>query len=91
MSPEQCQEFMVKWEKRSQLTWAELGTHSIHGLGSEKLPRSKLRVKIPEPLTQDEYRVMRHAGNLPFVGVQAADLFYVLWIECRYGDLYDHG
>lgn len=91
MSAEMCQEFMSKWAKRSAFTWAELATHPKHGLGSEKLPKSKFNIQIPETLSQDEYKVMRHHGNLPFVGIQAADIFYVLWIECEYGDLYDHG
>jgi len=90
LDAEQCKEFLAKWEKRSRLTWAELNTHTKHGLGSEKLPRRIFKPTVPEPLAQDEYKVMRHQGNLPFAGIQAGDLFYVLWIEQRYNTLYDH-
>lgn len=35
--------------------------------------------------------VYRYCGNLPVVGVMENDVFVALWIECEYGDLYDHG
>ncbi|MER3386495.1 MAG: hypothetical protein RIC81_05800 [Microcella pacifica] len=90
MTPEQCFAFLEKWAKRSQLKWSELATHSRHGLGSEKIPSHKIKPSIPEPLRQDDYKVLRHESNLPMVGIQAGDILYVLWIECNYGDLYDH-
>ncbi|MDK8814747.1 hypothetical protein QP970_05150, partial [Corynebacterium sp. MSK073] len=36
------------------------------------------------------FRVFRHQENLPFVGWKDGGIFYVLWIETKYGDLYSH-
>lgn len=84
-------EFLVKWSKRSKVSWNDLGTHQRHGLGSEKLPADKIRPMVPEKFAADSYQVYRHHGNLPFVGVRINDVFYVLWIEKKFGELYDHG
>lgn len=92
MSEHQRSEFLVKWHKRSQLTWTELERQGKHGLGSEKLPMSMIRPRVPEFLEdEDKITIYRHEGNLPFAGFRAADVFYVIWIETKYGDLYDHG
>lgn len=91
MSQRQCSEFLIKWAKRSHYTWKELNIHKRHALGFEMLPRKRIKPKPPEFLQQDSYMVFRHEGNLPFVGFKAGDVFYVLWVEVKYGDLYDHG
>lgn len=87
---DQCQAFLVKWAKRASLTWTELTQHAKHGLGSEKLPKSKIKPSIPEHLETDNYLVFRHEGNLPFMGFRSGDVFHVLWVESRYNDLYQH-
>lgn len=91
MTPNQRSEFLVKWAKRSGLTWDELAKHDRHGLGYEKLPMTEIKPRVPEKYQQEKFVVFRHEGNLPFVGFRAGDVFYVLWIETKYGDLYDHG
>lgn len=83
-------QFILKWAQRSRFTWAELRTHQRHGLGSEKIPRWKIKPSIPEKFKADDYIVYRHHGNLPFAGLIIKDVFYVLWIEKSYNDLYDH-
>lgn len=90
MSERQRSEFLVKWTKRCTFTWADLARHRKHALGFEMLPRRKFKPNLPESLQEDEYMVFRHEGNLPFAGFKVGDTFYVLWIETRYGDLYDH-
>ena len=91
MSERQRSEFLIKWAKRCGFTWTELGLHTKHGLGYEMLPRSQFKPTPPEALTEDKYMLFRHDANLPFAGFKAGDTFYFLWIETRYGDLYDHG
>lgn len=90
MSHQQCQQFLVKWSKRSTFTWAELGIQGKHGLGFEHLPARKFRPSVPESLEEDKYMVFRHDGNHVFAGFKAGDAFYVLWVEASYGDLYKH-
>jgi len=92
MTKDQKAAFLDKWWKRSQHTWNELRKHHRHGLGSEKLPLKQIRPQAPQFLEdEDHVLVFRHEGNLPFAGIRAQDTFYVVWIETRYGDLYDHG
>lgn len=90
MDERQRSEFLIKWAKRCGFTWTQLQAHPKHGLGYEMLPRKRFSVSPPEPLEEDKYMVFRHDGNLPFAGFKAGDTFYVLWIETRYGDLYEH-
>ncbi|MBH0778155.1 hypothetical protein [Nocardia bovistercoris] len=90
LTPAQCREFLVKWHKRTAFTWNELIQHGKHGLGHEQLPKVTFKPRIPEWLERDSYMVFRHERNLPFVGFRTGDVFHVLWIETRYGELYDH-
>lgn len=86
----QCSAFLIKWAKRSQHTWTELVQHGKHGLGSELMPKTQIKKTAPEHLARDKYMVIRHEGNLPVVGFRAGDIFYALWIEAAFGDVYDH-
>lgn len=90
LSDQQRSEFLIKWAKRSQYTWAQLVTHPKHGLGFEFMPEKQIKKNAPENLAQDKYMVVRHQGNQPVVGFKAGDIFYALWIEATYGDIYDH-
>ncbi|BBY22694.1 hypothetical protein MSTO_28990 [Mycobacterium stomatepiae] len=87
---DQCQAFLIKWAKRASFTWTELVQHHKHGLGSEKIPRSKINPQIPPHLELDDYVVFRHQQNLPFVGFRSGDVFHVLWVEREYNELYQH-
>lgn len=91
LDPEAAHALLSKWAKRSCLQWSELRTHDRHGLGAEKLPCDKIKPIIPTRFKNDHYLVYRHLENHAVVGFLAADVFYVLWIEKEYGDLYDHG
>ena len=91
LSSDQCRSFLEKWAKRSMFTWLELSRQGRHGLGYEMLPHSQIHPRPPEFLRRDEYMIFRHEGNHPFAGIKIGDVFFVLWIEARYGDLYAHG
>jgi len=90
MSHQQCQQFLVKWSKRSAFTWAELGVQGKHGLGFEYLTADKFHPTPPESLQEEKYMVFRHDGNHAFAGFKAGDAFYVLWVEAQYDELYKH-
>ena len=91
MTDKQRQQFLEKWQLRSQMTWRELSQHSRHGLGSEKMPKRSIKAQIPGQFQDvDKFTVFRHEGNLPFVGWKNGSVFYLIWIECQYGELYDH-
>lgn len=77
---------------RSSMTWRELKVAPRHGLGMELIPKGQIRAPIPEPFQDHEkFVVFRYNGRLPMAGVRILDVFHVLWIEARFGDLYDHG
>ncbi len=85
-------EFLEKWHKRSVLTWKELAAkHHRHGLGAEFIPASVIKPQIPRQFQDlEKFRVYRHKGNLPFVGWKDGEVFYVIWIEKAYNELYKH-
>lgn len=84
--------FLQKWHKRSAISWKELASHPRHGLGSEYIPSRQIKPRVPRQFQEvDKFRVFRHHDNLPFAGWKDRGIFYVLWIESRYNDLYDHG
>ena len=83
--------FLEKWHKRSSFTWKELAQHQGHGLGSEFIPSSQIKPAIPRQFQDvEKFRVFRHQGNLPFVGWRDGAIFYLIWIEKEYNDLYNH-
>jgi hypothetical protein len=90
LTQEQRSEFLLKWEKRSAFSWSELATHPKHGLGFEQLPKKQIKKVAPEHLAQEKYMVLRHEGNHPIVGFKVGEVFYALWVEANYGDVYDH-
>lgn len=90
LSERQRSEFVLKWAKRCRFTWKEIGQQSKHGLGYEMLPASAIKRSVPSDLEQEKYMVFRHDGNLPVVGFKAGSVFYPLWFESNYGDVYDH-
>lgn len=91
LSEQQRSELLLKWAKRTQFTWTELGTQPKHGLGFEYMPAGQIKKAAPEALAQQKYMILRHHQNLPMVGFKVNDTFHVLWIEASYGDVYDHG
>ncbi|WP_147592932.1 hypothetical protein [Corynebacterium provencense] len=92
LSDEQCREFVCKWQKRSVKTWRELSQIDRHNIGSEKLPKREFKPAIPERFAaEDKFMVFRHHGNLPMAGVKVDNVYYVIWIEKKYNELYNHG
>lgn len=91
LSEKQCQQLLIKWEKRCGMTWTELSQQPKHGLGSEFLPIGKIKPSVPRNF-QDEtkVRVYRHESNYPMAGFKVGSTFYIVWIEANYNDLYDH-
>ncbi|MDO5031289.1 hypothetical protein [Corynebacterium sp.] len=84
--------FLTKWHKRCRMPWVELSQQSRHGLGSEQLPRRVIKPHIPQQFTDvEKFHVYRHEGNHALVGWKSGHIFYVIWIEARFNDLYDHG
>jgi hypothetical protein len=83
--------FASRIRELSQLTWRQIKSTGRHGLGFEKIPRDKLRVGVPETITEDvKFIAFRFSGMKPMIGYRVNDIFHVIWFD-RSLDVYDHG
>ena len=84
--------FAKTLQKLSGSLWKELILAPRHGQGSERILRDQIRAPIPPRFQdQDKFLVFRYNGLLPMAGARVDDVYHVLWIERRFGELYDHG
>ena len=88
------QSFIFRLKKLSELGWSEIRKSDRHSFGMEKIPYYKIKPKpqLPDFITPDvEFCVFRATGsNLPFLGIQEGKIFYIIFIETNFGDIYDH-
>ncbi len=78
----------------AQCSWQVCTLAPRHSqIGTELLGVERVKhAKVPEFDEISKYTVFRYTGdNHPMVGVRAGDVFHVLWIEQKFGDVYDHG
>jgi len=86
-------EFIVRLQKISQLTWNQVITTQRHGFGTKKLPVGQIKVRLPDFVTPDvtHLTVFRANGdNRPFLGLRNGSIFHIIFLEERFGDIYDH-
>lgn len=87
-------DFLDRLQKLSNLGWKEIRTSQRHGFGMEKIPVGSIIPKLPKFITPDvsHLTIFRANGNnLPFLGVQNGSVFHVIYLETKFGDVYDHG
>lgn len=87
-------DFIERLKKLSGLDWNTVWTTQRHGLGTEMIPKSILKQSarnlIPEDM--DKLIVFRATGdNHAFLGFREGNVFQVLFIEYKFGDIYQHG
>lgn len=76
--------------RRSQLTWQQIIQVSRHGLGSETIARSAVKVAIPSVITPDVTLIaFRYNGLKPMIGFKRLSTFHVIWIDPK-RSVYDH-
>ena len=92
--PEFYAEFIERLNKISSLTWNKIINNTQkHGFGTEKIPINKIKRKVPAFITPDitHLTVFRATGdNRPFLGIRKGNVFHIIFIEERFGDVYDH-
>jgi len=82
--------FALRLQRLCEHTWKDLQQMGKHGLGTEKVTWPMNPV-VPESLQNTSLWAFRYTGdNRPMVGYRANDVFHVVWIEDRFGELYDH-
>lgn len=89
-------DFLKRLQKLSELGWNGIRASHRHGYGLEKIPISQLNARLkflPAFITPEvkELDVFRATGdNRTFVGFQKSKIFYVFFIETRFGDVCPH-
>lgn len=87
-------DFLIRLRDLSNLGWKEIYKSHKHSFGTSKIPISKLKPDMPSFITKDvtELTVFRANGdNRPFIGLQNKNQFHVIFIETKFGDIYNHG
>ena len=86
--------FLIRLQKLSDLGWNEIRLSHRHSYGMEKIPVSQLATQnqLPPFVTREAYvDVFRASGdNRVFVGMQKSKVFYIFFIEAKFGDIYEH-
>jgi hypothetical protein len=86
-------EFIERLKKISSITWKQINVSDRHGFGTEKLPIKQIKPQLPTFITPDvkELLVFRANGdNRPFLGIRSGKIFHIVFIEERFGDVYNH-
>lgn len=86
--------FLIRLQKLSELGWKEIRLSHRHGYGMEKIPVSQIvpQKQLPAFVTKEaDVDVFRSSGdNRVFVGLQRGRIFYIFFIEAKFGDIYKH-
>lgn len=86
-------EFIERLKKLSGLTWNQINGADRHGFGTEKLPIKQIKPELPRFVTPEinHLLVFRANGdNRPFLGLRNGNVFHIIFIEEKFGNIYDH-
>ena len=85
--------FLQRLRQYSSLDWNTLYTTQKHGFGTENIEVDSLTDSARRQLTFDIKKliVLRSKGdNHAFLGFRDNDVFQVVFIEYKFGDIYNH-
>lgn len=85
--------FIERLNKLSNLSWTVINASQRHGFGTEKLPVTQIKPTLPQFISPDvkELLVFRANGdNRPFLGLRNGKIFHIVFIEEKFGDVYNH-
>ena len=88
-------DFIIRLKKLSELGWDEINKSHRHSFGMEHIPIKQVKPhhRLPEIVTKDveNLDVFRAVGdNQVFVGLRRGRVFFLFFIEAKFGDIYDH-
>ncbi|MGB0879209.1 MAG: hypothetical protein ACPGTO_01435 [Polaribacter sp.] len=86
-------DFIERLNKLSNLSWKQINLAHRHGFGTEKIPVGQIKPDLPNFITPDvkNLLVFRASGdNRPFLGIRKDNIFHIVFIEERFGDVYNH-
>lgn len=79
--------------KLENLGWNEINKSSRHSYGHEGIPISEIKPSLPSFVSEDVEKLyaFRYTGNnLPFLALRNGNILHVIFIETKFGDIYDH-
>lgn len=86
--------FINRLQKLSNLGWKGIRTSQRHSFGTEQIEYDQIKPKdkIPSFITPEtKFTVFRANGdNRPFLGIQDKNTFHIIFIEAKFGDIYNH-
>ncbi|MFV0634621.1 hypothetical protein [Demequina sp.] len=83
----------------SQLTWEEVRQQDRHAYGAEKMSFDSLKAGKPDLMPgaiaeadafHDVLVFRRNSNKNVFAGVRVSNTLHILYIEAKFGDLYNH-
>lgn len=85
-------EFVFRLQKLSLLGWKQISVSKRHSFGMEKLPREIIKPQLPVEVTPETplFAFRASGNNLPFIGIRKDNMFYIIFIETKFGDIYKH-
>ncbi len=83
--------FVDKMRALSKLSWNQIMSAPRHGLGSEKIPKVRFLVPIPDYIADDEVLLALRFWKLAsMVGVRRSQIFHTIWFDKDF-NVYNHG
>lgn len=75
----------------SRKPWKEIRQAPASGMGSEQIPRHRIRHPIPNVVTDDvaSFSALHFIGKKRFIGYRIGQIFYILWVDHNF-KVYDH-
>lgn len=83
--------FLKRLKKLCELDWNEINKSQRHSFGYEKIPITAIKKDISIARDIDYLYSFRATGsNHVFLGFREGNIFKVVFIESKYGDIYTH-
>ena len=85
--------FIERLKNLCTLTWNQVYISSRHSFGTETIMKDSLNLSTQQlcPSGVDKLLILRATGdNHAFLGYRSDDAFQILFIEYRFGDVYQH-
>lgn len=76
----------------SRIPWKQIRQAPSKGLGSEQIPRDRIKRTIPTTVTEDvdSFSSLHFVGKKRFIGYRVGQIFHILWVDHTF-EVYDHG
>jgi hypothetical protein len=76
----------------SRMPWKQIRQAPSSGIGSEQIPRYRIKRAIPTSVTDEveSFSSLHFVGKKRFVGYRVGQIFHILWVDHSF-EVYDHG